>query len=71
MISREHHLAITRQAKLLGLRLWRSVKFQEVYLPAYEMVSDVRAGLTRYFEFFNQRRPHRGLRSRRRSCATV
>lgn len=38
--------------------LWRSVKYQEVYLHAYETVSDVRAGLTRYFTFFNERRPH-------------
>ena len=45
-------------------RLWRSVKYEEVYLHAYETVSDVRAGLTRYFQFFNQRRPHSGLRSR-------
>ena len=45
-------------------RLWRSVKYEEVYLYGYETVSDVRAGLTRYFQFFNQRRPHRGLRSR-------
>ena len=45
-------------------RLWRSVKYEEVYLRASETVSEARAGLTRYFEFFNQRRPHRGLRSR-------
>lgn len=45
-------------------RLWRSVKYEEVYLRGYETVSHVRTGLTRYFEFFNQRRPHRGLRSR-------
>lgn len=45
-------------------RLWRSVKYEEVYLHAYETVSDVRAGLARYFQFFNQRRPHRGLRRR-------
>jgi putative transposase len=45
-------------------RLWRSVKYEEVYLHGYETVSDVRAGLTRYFQFFNQRRPHRGLRAR-------
>jgi putative transposase len=43
-------------------RLWRSVKYEEVYLHAYETVSDVRAGLTRYFTFFNQRRPHTTLR---------
>jgi putative transposase len=45
-------------------RLWRSVKYEEVYLHGYETMSDVRAGLTRYFQFFNERRPHRGLRAR-------
>ena len=45
-------------------RLWRSVKYEEVYLHAYETVSDVRAGLDRYFTFFNRRRPHKALRRR-------
>ncbi len=45
-------------------RLWRSVKYEEVYLYAYETVSEVRAGLQRYFTFFNQRRPHQALRRR-------
>jgi putative transposase len=45
-------------------RLWRSVKYEEVYLRAYDTMSDVRAGLTRYFAFFNHRRPHDGLRRR-------
>jgi len=45
-------------------RLWRSVKYEEVYLHGYETVSDVRAGLTRYFQFFNRRRPHRALARR-------
>ena len=43
-------------------RLWRSVKYEEVYLHAYDTVSDVRTGLSRYFSFFNQRRPHDALR---------
>ena len=42
-------------------RLWRSVKYEEVYLYAYETVSAVRAGLGRHFTFFNQRRPHDAL----------
>jgi putative transposase len=42
-------------------RLWRTVKYEEVYLHAYESVSEARAGLTRYFEFYNQRRPHAAL----------
>jgi len=39
-------------------------QIRQVYLHAYERVPRVWAGLTRYFQFFNQRRPHRGLRSR-------
>ena len=42
-------------------RLWRSVKYEEVYLHAYESVSAARAGLTRYFQFYNSRRPHSSL----------
>jgi putative transposase len=45
-------------------RLWRSVKYEEVYLHAYETVSQVRAGLARYFQFFNHRRPHTALSRR-------
>jgi putative transposase len=45
-------------------RLWRSVKYEEVYLHAYETVSDARAGLARYFQFFNRRRPHTALSRR-------
>ena len=42
-------------------RLWRSVKYEEVYLPAYDSVSEARTSLARYFEFFNTRRPHSSL----------
>lgn len=42
-------------------RLWRSVKLKEVYLHTYETVSDARAGLDRYFRFYNSRRPHSSL----------
>jgi putative transposase len=45
-------------------RLWRSVKYEEVYLHAYETVSDVRTGLSRYFQFYNRRRPHEALARR-------
>ena len=45
-------------------RLWRSVKYEDIYLHAYETVSAVNAGLERYFTFFNTRRPHRALRGR-------
>lgn len=39
-------------------RLWRSVKYEEVYLKAYDSVGEARASLERYFEFYNGRRPH-------------
>ena len=42
-------------------RLWRSVKYEEVYLHAYDTVSDAKAGLQRYFARYNQIRPHSSL----------
>lgn len=45
-------------------RLWRSIKYEEVYLHAYESVSQARAGIGRYIEFYNTRRPHSSLQAR-------
>jgi putative transposase len=42
-------------------RLWRSVKYEEVYLRAYDSVSEARASIGRYFDFYNSRRPHSSL----------
>jgi putative transposase len=42
-------------------RLWRSVKYEEVYLKAYETVSEARASIGRYMAFYNGRRPHSSL----------
>ena len=42
-------------------RLWRSVKYEEVYLRAYDNVSEARASIGRYLDFYNQRRPHSSL----------
>ena len=42
-------------------RLWRSVKYEEVYLKAYDSVSAARAGLSCYLAFYNARRPHSSL----------
>ena len=39
-------------------RLWRTVKYEEVYLRAYASVSEARASIGRYFGFYNGRRPH-------------
>ena len=42
-------------------RLWRSVKYEEVYLRAYDDVPQARASLGRYIAFYNGRRPHSSL----------
>ena len=42
-------------------RLWKSIKYEEVYLHAYETVSAARSGIGRYLEFYNKRRPHSAL----------
>jgi len=42
-------------------RLWRSIKYEEVYLKAYQTVAEARAGIDSYLEFYNQERPHQAL----------
>ena len=45
-------------------RLWRSIKYEEVYLRAYASVAEVRASIGRYLGFYNSRRPHSSLDGR-------
>ena len=42
-------------------RLWRSVKYEHVYLHSYDSIADLRQGLKTYFRFFNQERTHQSL----------
>ena len=42
-------------------RLWRSVKYEEVYLNEYRSVEEAIIGLRRYFEYYNRERPHQSL----------
>lgn len=42
-------------------RLWWSVKYQDVYLKAYESIAETRKGLIKYFDFYNRNRRHQGL----------
>ena len=69
-VLRRHTIAISMDGRgcwrdnVFVERLWRSVKYEEVYLRAYETVSAVRAGLKRYFTCFNARRPHTVLAGR-------
>jgi putative transposase len=42
-------------------RFWKSIKYEAIYLHAYDNVSEARDGIGRYIDFYNQRRPHRAL----------
>jgi len=42
-------------------RLWKSIKYEEVYLHAYETIGDAHQGVARYLRFYNQTRPHQAL----------
>ena len=45
-------------------RLWKSVKYEEVYLKAYNSIAEARRELGVYFEFYNRKRRHQGLDNR-------
>jgi putative transposase len=63
-------LAISRDGKgswrdnVFVERLWRSVKYEEVYLKAYDSVAEARVAICAYFGFYNTRRPHSSLQRR-------
>jgi putative transposase len=69
LLSR-HGIAISMDGKgawrdnVFVERLWRSVKYEEVYLKAYASVSEARASLGKYLAFYNSRRPHQALDGR-------
>lgn len=42
-------------------RLWRSVKYEDIYLNDYDSVPALEIGLCRYFNFYNDQRPHQFL----------
>jgi putative transposase len=44
-------------------RFWRSIKYEEIYLHAYDSVSEARSGIGQYIQFFNNRRPHSSLQA--------
>ncbi len=69
-LLRQHGIAISMDGKgcwrdnVFVERLWRSIKYEEVYLHAYESVSQAREGIGRYLAFYNTRRPHSSLKAR-------
>ncbi len=42
-------------------RLWRSLKYEDIYLKAYETISEARLGINEYFRFYNEERRHQSL----------
>jgi putative transposase len=63
--STPHHRAQSAiQSNVFIERLWRSVKYEEVYLRAYDSVGEARASLGRYLDFYNGKRPHSSLDGR-------
>jgi putative transposase len=62
-----HHVRISMDGRgrwidnVFVERLWRSVKYEEVYLKAYESIPQAKRQLGSYFSFYNQRRRHQGL----------
>jgi putative transposase len=62
-----HHIAISMDGKgcwrdnVFVERLWKTIKYEEVYLHAYDTVSAAKESLTRYISFYNGRRPHTAL----------
>ncbi len=45
-------------------RIWRTIKYEEVYLKAYESVHEARTSLGKYIGFYNQTRPHSSLKGK-------
>jgi len=67
---RGHGIAISMDGKgcwrdnVFVERLWRTIKYEEVYLRAYESVSHARHSLSKYIEIYNTKRPHSSLARR-------
>jgi putative transposase len=59
--SRSHNGPGHRSAILCRDTKWRSIKYENIYLRAYENGTQLRRGLTEYFDFYNARRTHQAL----------
>ena len=66
-VLQNHNVAISMDGRgawrdnVFVERLWRSVKYEEVYLKAYASVAEARAGIGAYLNFYNTKRPHQAL----------
>ena len=67
IVLHEYGVKISRDGKNRALdniyiqRLWRSLKYEDIYLRHYETVRELRDGIDRYFNFYNTRRFHQSL----------
>jgi putative transposase len=66
-VLKQHDILISMDGKgrwvdnVFVERLWRSVKYEEIYLKAYDTIGSARRSLARYFEFYNEERRHQSL----------
>ena len=51
----------SRRDNVFVERFWRSIKYEELYLHAYETVTEARSGIAAYIDFYNRERPHSSL----------
>ncbi len=69
-VLKRHHIAISMDGRggwrdnVFIERFWKTLKYEEVYLRAYDTVSEARASIARYIAFYNGRRPHTALADR-------
>lgn len=69
-VLKQHHIRISMDGKGRWIdnvfieRLWRSVKYEEVYLHAYETINQASVGLKKYFQFYNTKRKHQTLKAK-------
>ena len=69
-VLKQHNIRISMDGKGRWIdnvfieRLWRSVKYEEVYLHAYESLTEARNALEKYFEFYNIKRKHQTLKAK-------
>jgi len=69
-VLKDHGISISMDGKgrvmdnIMVERLWRTVKYEDIYIKDYETVEDLKKGLRSYFWFYNNERPHQGLGDR-------
>ena len=66
-LLKNHHIQISMDGKgawrdnVFVERLWKTIKYEHVYLHAYDSVSEAKSKIEHYLKFYNQRRPHSSL----------